>query len=757
MLVTRIVALLCAVALTAGLTACSKDAETQKRAYLASGDQKLADKKYAEAIVEYRNAVQQDNRSGEAHHKLAQAYMLGGEPVEALREFIVAADLLPADSAVQVDAARALLVAGQFEEAVSRTEQALRADTKNVEALVIRASATAGLRDYEGAISTLEEAARLDPKQISVYINLASFQAVQGRYSEAESQFKHAVSVDPRSIVAQLALANFYWVSGRRVEAETSVKKALEIDPKDPQANRALASIYRGTNRASEAEAPLRVMAETGDDLEAQLVLADYYVAQKRPIEARRLLDELAKRPESFAAATSRLAGIAYNEGDTAGAHRLIDSVLAKEANNSQVLVLKGEWLLSEKKVDEAVAQAQKAVKASPRFAPAHYLLGTALAARNDTTNALKAFNEVLAINPRAFPAQLALAELNLSLGRLDVALDFAEQAVKTDPRSGAARFTLAKALFSNGALDRAQTELQLVADAGPNLPAVQSLMGQIRMRRGDADPARRAFARALELDPTSIEALSGLVSLDLKARRPADARRRIEAQLLKVPNDARLLLLAGRTFAATNDLRQSEEALKKAIDVDPSLMEAYHVLGQIYVREKRLDEARQAYERRVQRKPDDVTALTMIAMILQVQGQTKEAQQRFLDILTIDPRAAVAANNVAYGYAVEGVNLDRALSLAQIAKSVLPDDPDVNDTLGWIYYKRDLASMAVGPLQASVNKNPTHPEYRYHLGMTFLKLGDPAKAKAELDLALKLNANFPGAAEARRAVAGIR
>jgi tetratricopeptide (TPR) repeat protein len=756
MRVTRIVAVLCAAALAAGLTACSKDADTQKRAYVASGDQQLAAKKYADAIVEYKNAIKQDNRFGEAHHKLAQAYMLVGDSAEALREFIVAADLLPADSAVQVDAARVLLLAGQFEEAVSRTEQALRANPKNVEALVIRASATAGLRDYEGAISTLDEAARLDPKQISVYINLASFEAVQGRFAEAESQFKHAVSVDPRSIVAHLALANYYWVSGRKVEAESAVKKALEIDPKDPTANRALAAIYRSTDRAAEAETPLRAMAD-GDDLEAQLVLADYYVAQKRPIEARRLLDELAKRTESFAAATSRLAGIAYNDGDTATAHRLLDSVLAKEPNNSQVIVLKGEWLLSEKKLDEALAQAQKAVKASPRFAPAHYLLGTALAARNDTTNALKAFNDVLAINPRAFLAQLALAEMNLSLGRLDVALDFAEQAVKTEPRSGAARFILAKALFANGALERAQTELQLVADAGPGFPAVQSLMGQIRMRRGDADPARRAFARALELDPKSIEALSGLVSLDLKARRPADARRRIEAQLLKVPNDARLLLLAGRTFAATNDLRLSEEALKKAIDVDPSLMEAYHVLGQIYVREKRLDEARQAYERRVQQKPDDVSALTMIAMIMQVQGQAKEAQQRFLNILTIDPRAAVAANNVAYGYAVEGVNLDQALSLAQTAKSVLPDDPDVNDTLGWVYYKRDLASMAVGPLQFSVNKNPTNPEYRYHLGMTLLKIGDPQKAKAELDLALKLNANFPGAAEARRAVAGIK
>ena len=52
---------------------CSKDPETVKRLYVESGDRYAAEKKYAEAIIQYRNAVATDERFGEARFKLAAA------------------------------------------------------------------------------------------------------------------------------------------------------------------------------------------------------------------------------------------------------------------------------------------------------------------------------------------------------------------------------------------------------------------------------------------------------------------------------------------------------------------------------------------------------------------------------------------------------------------------------------------------------------------------------------------------------------
>ena len=75
--------------------ACGKDPEVAKREFLKSGDDYLAQNKVAEAILQYRNAVQQDARFGEARKKLAYAYMAAGDIPNAYRESVRAADLLP--------------------------------------------------------------------------------------------------------------------------------------------------------------------------------------------------------------------------------------------------------------------------------------------------------------------------------------------------------------------------------------------------------------------------------------------------------------------------------------------------------------------------------------------------------------------------------------------------------------------------------------------------------------------------------------
>src|SRR6185503_13368571 len=88
-----------AAAILLATTSCSKDPEVAKREYVRSGDAYVAKKQYREAIVEYRNAVQQDPRFGEARSKLAEAYFQVGDIENAFREYIRAADLLPKDVA----------------------------------------------------------------------------------------------------------------------------------------------------------------------------------------------------------------------------------------------------------------------------------------------------------------------------------------------------------------------------------------------------------------------------------------------------------------------------------------------------------------------------------------------------------------------------------------------------------------------------------------------------------------------------------
>ena len=136
--------------------------------------------------------------------------------------------------------------------------------------------------------------------------------------------------------------------------------------------------------------------------------------------------------------------------------------------------------------------------------------------------------------------------------------------------------------------------------------------------------------------------------------------------------------------------------------------------------------------------------------MILQAQNKTSDAVERYRKALQLDGSAAVAANNLAWLYAEEGERLDEALQLAQSAKSRLPESAEVNDTLGWVYVKKGLPTLAVASLKQSVAANPSNPDFHFHLGVALAGAGDAANAKRSFEHALTLGPSTGTAAEIR-------
>jgi tetratricopeptide (TPR) repeat protein len=179
-------------------------------------------------------------------------------------------------------------------------------------------------------------------------------------------------------------------------------------------------------------------------------------------------------------------------------------------------------------------------------------------------------------------------------------------------------------------------------------------------------------------------------------------------------------------------------------------------MLAQLYVRSKRSDEARREFERIVERDPSAVSARTMVGMLFEAQNNLAEAEKWYAATVASSDKAPVAANNLAYIYAEEGLNLDIALQLATSAKQRLPDNPDVDDTLGWIYFKKNLPALAVGPFQESLKKRSNRAEVLYHLGLTYAMMGDKSKASEALARALSLDANFSGSGLARQTLASV-
>ncbi len=89
-------------------------------------------------------------------------------------------------------------------------------------------------------------------------------------------------------------------------------------------------------------------------------------------------------------------------------------------------------------------------------------------------------------------------------------------------------------------------------------------------------------------------------------------------------------------------------------------------------------------------------------------------------------------------------------------AKSKFPNLPEVNDTLGWVYYQKQLYGQAILYLQQSLDIEPNNPAYHFHLGMAYARKGDDAKARKLLERVLKIDPQFPDAPQVRKALASL-
>lgn len=750
-LVFRAGALACATLLVG---ACSNP-DRDKLQHFERGNQYVAEHRDAFAVVEYSRAVQIDPQYGDAHLELARTYERMNNMRAAIPQYVRAADALPDNRDLQLKAGQVLLLSGRFDDARGRATMLLARDANDVDALLLHANALAALRDPEGAVTQIEEALEVNPESSDAFLTMGAVRMQRGQSSEAEAAFRRAITLAPTRVDPRLALVNFLWSSGRLPEAETVLHEALAVDPRHLLANRMLGVLYVSTGRVNEAEAPLKAAADASDAPAAQLQLADYYAGTGRADRAIELLTPLSSAPSTFADAEVRLAAIDYAAGRTDRAHERLDAVLARVPHKSGLLVTKAQWLMDEGRLDEALERARAAVAADPESAPAQFVLATVHDRRGEVAEASRTYTEVLRLNPRAVAAQVGLSRLSLASGDGPAAVRYAERARMAAPSNLDARVALARSLLAAGHLTRAEAEVDALLAAAPDAAAVHTVHGTLLAKRHNAAAARAAFERARQLAAGDVDALGGLTFLDIQTKNAAVAVARLEAEVAKQPANAALLALLARAHRANGNEDGAEQALRRAVAADPRFNTGYAMLADLYTRQGRVDEALAEFQGIVARDSSAIGARTMIGILLDSKGRREEAVKAYEATVSAHADAAIAANNLAFIYAERGENLGMALQLATTAKQRLPEDPSVDDTLGWIYYKQGQPGRAVPYLQASLKNQPDAPDVLYHLGMAYAGAGDTARARETLTRALSLDPAV-GGDEARRTLGAL-
>ena len=171
-----------------------------------------------------------------------------------------------------------------------------------------------------------------------------------------------------------------------------------------------------------------------------------------------------------------------------------------------------------------------------------------------------------------------------------------------------------------------------------------------------------------------------------------------------------------------------------------PNAADLWVRLGEAQRRAKKYDDSLRALDKAKELAPRDPQPWLQTAITLEAAGRRDQVRQAYEQIIKVAPDNAIALNNVAFFLAESGQDLDQALTYAQRAKQQMPNNPDVADTLGWVYIKKNLSDDAIKIFRDLVNQKPNHVTWRYHLALALFQKGDKLQAKKELDVAMKNN-----------------
>lgn len=759
-----------------------------KAEYVRRGEVYLKDRRYQEASIEFRNAIQIDNRMAAAHWGLALAYEGLQRFPECLEELRRTIEYDPNHLLSRIKLASYYLVdrPPQIAEAERLANEVLQRNPNHIDGLILKASVLAAQnRPAEEVLVEINRAIELDPKRIESYLSLARFYLTLGDAAKAEATYQRAVQVDDGSALAHTEYGRFLAEHKRLPEAEAELSRAVAVEPQNRDARLALATFYLNTRQLDKAEPAYAALSTLdGDKPDARAVLADFYSSIGRYDEAINIYRAIIEKAPDYKRGRYRIGEIMLQRGDVAGAQAQADELLKKSNLDMQALLLRARVRLQTGSNKEAIRDLEEVLKQDPNSRTGLYFMAEARLRAGQIEQARTVAGTLDRFYPDYLPGKLMQMQINFAakdpkttlrlsnelLERLNTsAPDFetspqvlADTRVKALTARGLAQLQL-------GNIEGARQDLELARDSAPGMPATYVNLARVSLKEAKPDAATPLYEKALSIDSVNYDALNGLVNIYIGQGKLDVALARVDQALNSQPNNreaiAALHYLKAQALISSRDTASAESELRLSLENNPNHLASYFALGALFANASQQDRAIAEYRRVIERRPDDVTAYTLIGMVEDSRANYDAAAESYRKALELDGNATIAANNLAWIYATYGKgNLDEALRLSQGVVQRFPDEPGFVDTLGWVSYSKGLYPAAVEQLRKAVELNDSGaarsggepvPVYRFHLGKALAARGDKAAARRELEQSLVLGRKTPFAEadEARKAL----
>lgn len=566
------------------------DSEKSQSFFEAAVDE-LREQNINAAVIQLRNALQQDTNNLPARIKLGEVLLIEDQPLAAIKELEMALSLGGDENLVLPPLGRAYLAIAKPEQVItSIVAQDLEPEAE-AEVKLLHADAYLQLGSLKDAEAMYLEATALAPIDPRPLLGKARIDMAKGRIEQANKLIEQAIALAPGNFDILLFKAKALRDVGSYDDAVPAFEQALEVNPGSVSALTARAALWMDLGQIDKAKLDLEAASNFGpDSLETLYLRSVIAFGEGKSEEAREIL-----------------------RGGADQIRQIKGSYRAKIPNT---ILMLGVVAFFEENYDEAITHLTKYLLKVEGHPGAKRYLASAYLAKQEWENIIKMLTPKTGY-PLRDPFLLSiLAEASRGSGDFRAAERYYAQALEIAPDVAGIGIRLAENRLDAGRPEKAIAELEKLIERFPDLMEAHAQLLRVYVKMGNK-------SAALNTANTLVE---------------------------EFPDQQRAFTVASGAYLVARDFDRARGYLEQAILLDPEALSPNLNLARLAVHEGKLDSAQAQYRATLERFPQSFVAKLEFAELLFSTGQMAELQERLATMMSAQPNS-VPLNKLELNY----------------------------------------------------------------------------------------------------------
>ncbi len=483
--------------------------------------------------------------------------------------------------------------------ALKEYEAALKADPQALSVKARLASLHFSLGDMPSALRYAEEVADGRAEDARMLMHMAGILAGGGKGDKALSVLDRAVELDPEAGEAYFSKGLLLLNLKRPAEAEQAMRAGIARSPDNAVGHYQLGRVLLEEGKTEEAIASLERAITANYSFEpAYLALAAIYESRHEKERAvgvlKKYLQQVNSRNRDI---RHQLVRLYIDAKDYAGARKELDAMIAEDPSDLdaqlRMALIHGE----QKEYPQAIERLTEILKVRPAEVKVRDYLGYIYEESKDTQKALEIYTFNVQLEPTFFEGHLHLGVLYYRLKKFPEATEHLGRAIALNPKQPESHIVQGLAYLQQEQYDKSAEVFQEGIRHNPKNADLHFNLGTAYDKLNRFEDVVQAMETAIRLDPHHADALNylGYSYADRGIKIDQALSLTKQAVALK-PENGYYVDSLGWAFFKSGLLTEALAELKRAaalVGDDPVI---YEHLGDIYAKQQRLSDAREAW-----------------------------------------------------------------------------------------------------------------------------------------------------------------